>query len=406
MNTDFLIIGGGVIGVNIALEVRKRHPQAKIVLIEKEPETGYHGSGRNSGVLHAGFYYTADSLKAKFTRDGNRELTAYCKANKLRLNACGKLVVAQDESEITGLHTLAERGKVNGVELDLISAAEARKIEPRVRTHEQALWSPATASVDPLEVLASFVNDARKAGIEIRTGVAYRSLASAAGAGANGGASVIRTSDGDIEAGFVINAAGLYADKIARQFGFSKDYTILPFKGVYLYCAEPPGAIKTNIYPVPNLANPFLGVHHTLTVEGKSKIGPTAIPAFWREQYVGFENFSLAELGEIMTREAGLFLTNSFNFRSLAWTEIKKYFRKVLVRQSAAMLDGVRAENYRHWGKPGIRAQLLHVKERKLVMDFCVEGDGRSLHVLNAVSPAFTCSIPFSRYVCDKYLPA
>ena len=189
------------------------------------------------------------------------------------------------------------------------------------------------------------------------------------------------------------------------MFGFSSDYTILPFKGVYLYCSAAPGSVKTNIYPVPNLANPFLGVHHTLTVDGKSKIGPTAIPAFWREQYVGMENFSAGEMAEILTKQAGLFLTNSFNFRSLAFEEIKKYSRRVLVKQAAAQLDGVRMEDYKVWGKPGIRAQLLQTKERKLVMDFCVEGDKNSIHVLNAVSPAFTCSIPFSKHVCDNYLP-
>lgn len=402
MTADFLIIGGGVIGVNIALEIRRRHPGAKVLVIEKEPELGRHGSGRNSGVLHAGFYYTAESLKARFTREGNRELTDYCRARGLSLNACGKLVVARNESELAGLHTLAERGRVNGVELDLISEVEARKIEPRVRTFRRALWSPATASVDPLEVLAGFQTDARAAGIEFRTGVAFVALEKRDGVAFT----AVKTSTGTIEAGFVVNAAGLYADKIARQFGFSRDYAILPFKGVYLYCSRPAGALKTNIYPVPNLENPFLGVHHTLTVDGRGKIGPTAIPAFWREQYSGFENFSLAEMSEILGKQAGLLLTNSLNFRSLAWSEIKKYNRRVLVRQSAEMLDGVRPGDYEKWGRPGIRAQLLHVKDRKLVMDFCVEGDERSLHVLNAVSPAFTCSLPFSRYVCDHYLPA
>ena len=328
-------------------------------------------------------------------------MTDYCRAKGLRINECGKLVVARDESQIEGLHTLAERGKVNGVDLDLISEADAKKIEPRVRTHKEALWSPRTASVDPLEVLGAMMDDARAEGVEFRTGVAFRSIDPVPGASVT----KVRTSEGMVEAGFVVNAAGLYADKIARQFGFSRDYTILPFKGIYLYCSEPAGSVKTNIYPVPDLRNPFLGVHHTLTVQGKSKIGPTAMPAFWREQYSGVANFKPEELIEILSKQAGLFVTNSFNFRSLAWTEIQKYFRKVLVRQSADMLDGVKLENYKQWGRPGIRSQLLHIKERKLVMDFCVEGDSGSLHVLNAVSPAWTCSMPFSRYVCDNYLP-
>jgi L-2-hydroxyglutarate oxidase LhgO len=216
----------------------------------------------------------------------------------------------------------------------------------------------------------------------------------------------IHTSVSRYEAGYVVNAAGLYADRIARQFGFSERYRILPFKGLYLYSNEPAGTLKTNIYPGPDLRNPFLGVHFTVTHDGKAKIGPTAIPALWREQYGGRSRFSLAEFIEIAGRGLSLLENADFNFRRLAFEEIKKYSRRRVVSLASQLVEGVRLENYSKWGKPGIRAQLLDIRKRRLEMDFVVEGDERSMHVLNAVSPAFTCSLPFADYVCDRICAA
>ena len=388
---DFLVIGGGVIGLNIARELRRKFTDARVILIEKESALGLHASGRNSGVLHAGFYYSADSMKARFTRLGNLALTEYCEAKGIPLNRCGKLVVARNEAELPVLDELYRRGQVNGVPLERISEEEAKKIEPRVKTCGRALFSPSTSSVDPVEVVEAMRGDAAGEGVELHPGVAYLGRS-------DGG---VTTSAGLYEAGYVVNAAGLYADKIARDYGFSEQYRILPFKGLYLYSAEPPGRLRTNIYPVPDLRNPFLGVHFTVTAAGKAKIGPTAIPAFWREQYEGLGNFSFAELADILLRQAGLFLFSGFGFQRLAIEELRKYYRPHLVALSAELLEGVRPADYKHWGKAGIRAQLLNVNTRKLEMDFVFEHDERSMHVLNAVSPGFTCSIPFSRYICE-----
>ncbi|HZQ45863.1 MAG TPA: L-2-hydroxyglutarate oxidase [Verrucomicrobiae bacterium] len=393
MNTaDFLVIGGGVVGISIARELKLRHAGARVALLEKEPDCGLHASGRNSGVIHAGFYYTADSLKARLTRDGNRLLTDYCASRKIPVNKCGKLVVARNESELPQLDELLRRGKANGVELNSISAAEARAIEPRVKTCQRAIFSPSTSTADPVEVLQSMKNDALREGIGIFPGVAYL--------GRRNGR--LQTSSGDYQAGYVVNAAGLYADRVARDFGFSVDYRILPFKGIYLYSEEPARSLRTNIYPVPDLRNPFLGVHFTLLADGRAKIGPTAIPAFWREQYHGFGNFKFGEFAEIIFRDLGLILSSGFDFKRLAVEETMKYYRPRLVSLAAELLEGVKLEHYRRWGKPGIRAQLLNIKTRKLEMDFVLQGDHASLHVLNAVSPAWTCSLSFAKYVCDR----
>jgi len=390
---DFLVIGGGIIGVCLALEARRRHPSSRVTIIEKEKSCGAHASGRNSGVLHAGFYYTADSFKARFTRDGNRDMTAYCQERGLRINRCGKLVVARNAADLSGLDELLRRAQANGVELHDISRKQAEEIEPRVRTHERALFSPSTSSVDPSEVMKSMTRDAQLLGVDIETGNAYQRRDSSG---------LIHTSRGTIAAGYVINAAGLYADHVARDFGFSRDYRILPFKGLYLYSEEPAGSMRTHIYPVPDLHNPFLGVHFTLTVDGRIKIGPTAIPAFWRENYRGFSNFSAKEMYEIAGLELGLIWRNEWGFRRLALTELSKQSRRKMVKLAADLANGVTERHFGKWGKPGIRAQLYDLKRRRLEMDFRFEGDAHSFHVLNAVSPAFTCALPFTRYLFDE----
>ena len=199
-----------------------------------------------------------------------------------------------------------------------------------------------------------------------------------------------------IEFDYVINCAGLYADQIAQQFGFSKNYRILPFKGIYLYADVSAPPLRRHIYPVPNLKNPFLGVHHTISVDGHHKIGPTAIPALWREQYKGLENFKWNEFLQILGDEVRLFFSANFDFKGLATEEIKKYYRPFLVKDAASMAKEVRVSNYNHWGRPGMRAQLFDLQKKKLEMDFIVEGNQKSFHILNAVSPAFTASRPFA----------
>lgn len=390
-SADFLVVGAGIIGISVARELKRRHPDAVVQILEKEPACGRHASGRNSGVLHAGFYYTADSLKARYTRDGNAALRAYCEARGLPLNRCGKLVVARTAADHPQMDELLRRGEVNGVALESITEAEAKRIEPRVKTCERAIYSPNTATADPGAVLDAMRKDAEKEGVRFALGTAFQRRSG----------NEIVTSQGSWSAGYVVNCAGLQADRIARQFGFAQHYAILPFKGLYLYSDEPAGALRTNVYPVPDLRNPFLGVHFTVTVDGRAKIGPTAIPAFWREQYEGLSRMSPRDLVEIAWRQLGLLVWAGFEFRRLAVEELAKYNRAHLVSLAGQLVEGVRPDHYRRWGRSGIRAQLLDTRTRRLEMDFVLEGDDRSLHVLNAVSPGWTCSIPFAAYVVD-----
>lgn len=390
-NYDFIIVGAGIIGLTLARRLASLHPKASLLIIEKEKEAGVHASGRNSGVLHAGFYYSADSMKAKFTRQGNLGMHAFCEEQGLPINRCGKLVVAKDADEDQRLDLLAARGQANAVPLELLDLKQAREVEPRVKTFARALFSPTTSSVDPVQVVQRMAALVQSAGCEISYDEAFL---------AGQGAQVI-TDKRVLSCGYLINCAGTYADKIAHGYGVGLSYSIMPFKGIYLYSEEQPGALRTNIYPVPDLKMPFLGVHFTLTVDKHIKIGPTAIPALWNEQYTGMENFSLKEFLHVC-RLGSQLMWKQEQFRRLAASEACKIFRKRLVSLAGDMAENINLSQYQRWGRPGIRAQLLHLPTKKLEMDFVVEKGERSLHVLNAVSPAFTCSLPIADYLCEQ----
>lgn len=391
---DYLIVGGGIIGLAIARELNNRSPDDSIGILEKEADVAYHSSGRNSGVLHAGFYYTENSLKAKFTRDGNQELTKYCDENGLKINKCGKLVVATDEEEYQGLIELKKRAEKNGVELQWVSGLEMQLIDPNVKTYKKALYSPTTSSVDPIEVCRAIKAEIIKKGVKIICKTAYQ--------GHSG--NKILTNHGTFTCKYLINAAGLYADQIAKDYQYGEKYTIIPFKGIYLKYEKNRTDIATNIYPVPNLANPFLGVHFTKTVDHSIKIGPTAIPAFWRENYRGLKGFKMSEFFSILFYETKLFVMNSFNFRVLAFEEMRKYIKSHFINLSLKMVNNIDQSGFGEFMRPGIRAQLLNKKTLELVQDFVIEGDDQSLHILNAVSPGFTCAFPFARHIVNETL--
>ncbi len=389
---DYLVIGGGVVGLTLARALQQRQPSARILIIEKERQIAQHASGRNSGVLHAGFYYTADSLKARFTREGNLGWRRFCREHRLKIHDCGKLVVAKDASELEGLSELKRRADRNGVTLEWMDALQVQRIDDNVRTHERALYSPTTATIDPVAVCTTVARELRDSGVEIRLGTRYLRREG----------DHIRTNKGPIGGQLVINCAGQYADRIARDYGFCEHKVILPFKGLYLKYNGTQPPVRTNVYPVPNLANPFLGVHYTVTVDQEVKIGPTAIPAFWRENYGGFSRIRLSELFEVGWHESRLFLTNASGFRDLALDELKKYRRSHFLDLAQGMVKGLDRSGFKEWTRPGIRAQLLDTRTRTLVQDFLVEGDTKSLHVLNAVSPAFTCALPMAAYISDR----
>lgn len=386
---DVVVVGAGVVGLALADALLARDPGSSVVVLDKEPQLGAHASGRNSGVLHAGFYYSPDSLKARLTRRGNALLQAFCDEHGIPVRRCGKLVVAQGPEDLPALDTLLERAAANGVEVERVDEAQTRELEPLARTWQRALWSPTTSSASPQAVLEALADRVRRRGGQVLLGTP----ATAARPG------VVTTPSEVLHTGHVVNAAGLQADRVARWFGLCDDYAVLPFKGLYWYGSWAPGRLQRHVYPVPDPRNPFLGVHLTVTVDGRAKVGPTAIPAMWREDYGGLHGISAREVGDVLRRYPGFLRSPHHDVAGLLRAELPKYSRRHLLSQAALLVPSVRAEDFTERGRPGVRAQLLHLPTGRLEMDFVVRGDAASTHVLNAVSPAWTSSLAFAEHV-------
>jgi L-2-hydroxyglutarate oxidase len=395
MKVDVLIIGAGVIGLATAKALLESNSSLKVLVVEKEMTLGAHASGRNSGVLHAGFYYSPDSLKARFCSDGNKELKKLCSAYGIPVKNTGKVVVTKDLSEVPQLKRLYERGIENGVDLELRDASELKNYEPLATTQDCFIWSPSTAVSDPKKVLAALQSSVRDLGSQILFGVKLS----------------IKPGDNQIEfngekifAAHVINTAGNQADRIAHLFGFGAGLSMVPFMGVYRAVSQAALPLTTLVYPVPDPINPFLGVHLTSTVDGHVKIGPTAIPLLNREQYRFFEGWNPEDIKESLTGLFAMFRGDIHNLPKLATSEIPKLFLERLVNDASTLVP--RTANVKGWARmaPGIRSQLVDLKSGELISDFLVEGDQRSTHVLNAVSPGWTASIPFGRHIAEKVL--
>ena len=392
---DLLIIGAGAIGFSIGIAYLEANPGKRVVVADKENQIGEHASGRNSGVLHAGFYYSPESLKAKFCRDGNAELRKIAKKHNIPLREVGKVVVARDHEESLRLDELFERGIQNGVELELLEEQALKQYEPLAKTTSRFLWSPNTAVSDP-----GLIISALKTEFENRGGIIILSvkveLEEASG--------TIYESSKTYDAKFIVNAAGAQADRISRQINVGLEYAMLPFMGVYRTTNQSQLPLQRLVYPVPHPINPFLGVHFTLTINGLVKIGPTAIPIFGREQYSMNTGWSISDSIQALKGATALIKGESHNFGAILKSEWPKVFLKNLVEDSSELVPS--AHSVRRWDKkpPGIRAQLVHLPTGKLEQDFVAKKYLNSLHVLNAVSPGWTSAIPFGKWIVDEYL--
>lgn len=389
---DVAVVGGGIVGLALADAWLAAHPGTSVVVFDKEKRLAEHASGRNSGVLHAGFYYAPDSLKAQLTRRGNQLLRAFCAERGVPVRETGKVVVTTSPAQVSQLDELYARGQANGVPLEMVDEAGLRELEPLARTHERALWSPSTAVADPVAVVEALAARVRERGGEVRLGTPVLEA----------GPGWIRTPYQRIEVGHTINAAGLYADRVARWFGVGEDYAMLPFKGLYWYSNWPAGRLQRHVYPVPDPRNPFLGVHLTVTVNGRTKVGPTAIPSLWREDYGGVRGINTRELAGIAKLYPRFLRSPHHDVPGLVRSELPKYSRRHLVSQARALVPSVNAGDFRERGRVGVRAQLLHVPSGRLEMDFVVRPGERSTHVLNAVSPAWTSSLAMAEWIVER----
>lgn len=396
--TDYLIIGAGIVGLTIAAELKKRDPNSRVMVLEKESEIGKHSSGRNSGVMHSGIYYPAGTLKAKVCGDGAKEMVEWCSSRSLPVSKLGKVIVPTQTRMAGQVELLLNRAQANNVEAYKIDERELAKLEPEARTATgEAIWCPNTSVVDPKKILKRLVGELNTSGVELITN------ADILRTDPEKSSCTLKGSDSPIKYKILINASGLHADSVLRMFGDNTPLRLLPFKGIYWRLSKSAN-LKINhlIYPVPDLRVPFLGVHTTTTVDGSIYLGPTAVPAFGRENYHGFENVEMGYVSFIIKTLAQQFLLNKDGFRNLVYDEAPRYLKKHFFVAAKSILPNLEISHLEKADKVGIRAQMINTDSKEMVNDFVIKKFENRIHVLNAISPAFTCSIPFARLVVDK----
>jgi L-2-hydroxyglutarate oxidase len=391
MTYDVAIVGGGIVGLATARALRERAPHARLVILEKEPKLAAHQTGHNSGVIHSGIYYRPGSSKARLCVEGKHLMLQFCEKHGIRVDRCGKVIVATSDAELPRLQSLYERGRANGVPVELIDPARLRDFEPHAKAL-RAIWSPSTAIVDYGEVADAIARELQAGGVAIETGARVTAIA--------------RASDGvqiaagrlTVRAKRLVNCAGLYSDTVARLAGAKTDVRIIPFRGeYYLLRAERRALVRGLIYPVPDPEFPFLGVHLTRTVHGEVEAGPNAVLAFAREGY---------RFGRVSPRE----LAATLAYRGF-WQMARRYWRMgtfemyrslskgAFVRALQRLVPELRPEDVERGGA-GVRAQAVG-PDGSLVDDFRIVAEADAIHVLNAPSPAATASLAIGRHVAE-----
>jgi len=391
---DVAIVGGGILGLATARALLERAPDARIAILEKESKLATHQTGHNSGVIHSGIYYRPGSYKAKLCGEGKGLMREFCAAHGIRVVDCGKVIVATREDELPRLQTLYERGIANGVPVEMIDAKRLREIEPHA-AGLRAIHSPTTSIVDFGLVSTAIAGELTARGVAIETNAKVLAI--------------IPTRDGieigtsrlAVEARWLINCAGLYADVIARMAGAQPDVQIVPFRGeYYMIRPERRHLVKTLIYPVPDPEFPFLGVHFTKRIDGAVWAGPNAVLAFALEGYRRRDVRPL-ELASTLAYPGFIRLAGR-HLRTGVAEMWRDWWKPAFVKELQRYVPRIRADQLT-FGPSGVRAQAL-ARDGTLVDDFVLGGYGRVLHVRNAPSPGATSSLAIGRMLAQTAL--
>jgi L-2-hydroxyglutarate oxidase len=387
---DVIIVGGGIVGLAVALEITKRFPRLRLLLLEKENRVGQHQSGHNSGVIHSGIYYKTGSLKAKLCVEGARAMVEFCRVHGIPHQVCGKVIVATHSEEVPRLEELRRRGEANGLTgLRSIGPEQLREIEPYA-SGLRALVVPSTGITDYAAVCGKYAELIRAQGGTILTSAAVTGLRDLTIE------VVVETSSSVFSTACLINCAGLFSDRISRMAGDDPQLIIVPFRGEYYdLIPERSSLVRALIYPVPDPRFPFLGVHFTRRVSGTVDAGPNAVLAFRREGYRRTD-FSLNELAESVAFP-GFWRMAAKHWRSGLDEFHRSFSKPAFVRALQRLLPEVREQDLVP-GASGVRAQALR-RDGALVDDFQFAPSGKMLHVLNVPSPAATASIPIGRVI-------
>ena len=389
---DVAIVGGGIVGLATATEFLSKRPTATLTVLEKERQVGSHQTTHNSGVIHSGIYYRPGSLKAKACVAGAKLMIEFCQAHQIPHAICGKVIVATEESELPRLHALYERGLANGVPgVSMIGPERLRDIEPHARGLK-ALHVRSAGIVDYGSVARVMAECVRRRGGTIQTSAAvHRTVKS-------DGVWILETTAGDVRARFLVTCGGLYADRLTALAGGPRDLLIIPFRGEYYeVVAERRVLVNTMIYPVPDPALPFLGVHFTRTVSGALHAGPNAVLALKREGYRK-RDVSVVEALRVLTYP-GFWRMASRHWLAGMQELYRSWSKRAFVHALQRLVPEVRIEDLVPGGA-GVRAQALNV-EGLLIDDFNVVQQPQAIHVRNVPSPAATASIPIGRFIAD-----
>lgn len=389
---DFIIIGGGIIGMSTAMQLIEAYPGQRILLVEKEGGPARHQSGHNSGVIHAGVYYTPGSLKTRFCLEGNRATKAFCDTHDIAFDECGKLLVATNKLEMQRMQALWERTEANGLERSWLSADELREREPNI-TGIGGIFVPSTGIVDYAQIAAAMGQEFETAGGEIRYETAVSGLEE------RRGEVVVKTSRGEFSTRYLISCSGLMADRVVRMLGLDPGFTICPFRGEYYRLpAEHNRIVNHLIYPIPNPEMPFLGVHLTRMIDGSVTVGPNAVLAFKREGYRKTD-VSLTDAATMLTNP-GILKVLKANLRP-GLIELKNsLFKQGYLEEVRKYCPSLTASDLQPH-PAGVRAQAVS-KQGKLIDDFLFVNTKRTVNVCNAPSPAATSAIPIGRHIVAK----
>lgn len=390
---DFAIVGGGIIGMSTAMQLIEIYPDASIVLLEKESGPACHQTGHNSGVIHAGVYYTPGSMKAKFCLAGNRATKAFCDENSIRYDTCGKMLVATSALEMARMKALWDRTAANGLEREWLSAAELREREPNI-TGMGGIFVPSSGIVSYREITAAMAERFRRRGGEIVYGAEVSALKE------HTDGVVIHTRRGqEFEASTFISCSGLMADRLVKMLGVEPGFIICPFRGEYFrLAAEHDRIVNHLIYPIPDPAMPFLGVHLTRMIDGSVTVGPNAVLAFKREGYRK-RDFSLPDMLEILG-SSGIRRVLQNNLRSGLGEMKNSLCKSGYLKLVQKYCPGLTQKDLQPW-PAGVRAQAVS-PDGKLIDDFLFVTTARSIHTCNAPSPAATSALPIGAHIVSK----
>lgn len=383
-NRRIVVVGGGILGLAVARDLLLRDDGMTLAVVEKETGVARHQTGHNSGVIHSGIYYAPGSLKARLCVEGSRLLYAYCDEKRIPYERCGKIIVATEPAEIPRLDELYRRGRANGVAgLRKIDQRQLTELEPHV-TAVDALHAPETGIVDFKRVATELANDVRRLGGTVRTGITVTAITE------RRREMIVKTSTGDLSADFIVTCAGLYSDRVAQMTGASPDPRIVPFRGsYYVLRGHATGLVNRLVYPVPDPAFPFLGVHFTKQIDGRVLAGPNAVLAFAREGY-RVRDVRPAELWETLSYPGFWHLARKY-WRAGAAEVHGELSRRVFVGYLRRLVDEISADDLAP-GPSGVRAQAMH-RDGRLLDDFWLDESDRVIHVRNAPSPAATSSL-------------